>query len=103
MSGGIMSAYLIIQSNIKDQAKLEKFLKQAIPIYGLYNARILAVDNNADLLEGDCKYKRTAIVEFDDQDKLIAWYQSMEYQDIKALRIEALESTLTYVHGVNHL
>ena len=98
-----MSAYLIVQANIKDQALYEQFVKQVIPIYGMHNAKILAADDDAKLLEGECKYKRTVIVEFENSDKLRAWYHSIEHQGINELRHAAADATITYVHGVNHL
>ena len=98
-----MSAYLIVQANIKDKALHEKFVDILLPIYSSFNAKILAADSNTELLEGERQYQRTVIVEFESKEKLIAWYQSIEFQEIKELRSEAADITMTYVHAVDHL
>lgn len=98
-----MSAYLIVQVNIKDQALYEQFVKEVIPIYGMHNAKILAADNEAKLLEGESKYTRTVIVEFENSNSLKHWYHSVDHHGIKELRKAAADATLTYVHGASHL
>ena len=98
-----MSAYLIVHANIKDKALYEQFISEVIPIYGLFNAKILAADNDPKPLEGGYKYKRTVIVEFENSDMLSAWYHSIEHQGIQELRHAAADATITYVHGVDHL
>ena len=98
-----MSAYLIVQANIKNQTLYEEFISKVLPLYKNYNAKVLAADNDPKLLEGDYKFKRTVIIEFENSDALRAWSDSLHYKELLKLRRTAADSTITYVHGVNHL
>lgn len=98
-----MSAYLVVQANIKDKSLYEEFISKILPLYKNYNAKILAADNDPKLLEGDQQYKRTVIIEFENNNALRAWTESLQYKELSELRRTAADSNITYVHGVNHI
>lgn len=52
-----------------------------------FGGRYLVRGGDPKLLEGDHLQGRAVIIEFDSVDQAIAWYNSMEYQEILPLRL----------------
>ena len=98
-----MSAYLIVQANIKNKTLYEEFINKILPKYKEYNAKVLVADNDPKLLEGEGEYQRAVIVEFENSDVLKAWFNSLQDEGFLKLRRAAADSTIIYVDGVNRL
>ena len=99
-----MSAYLLVQVNIKNKTLYEEYINKVLPLYQVYNAKVLAADGDPRLIEGEYKYNRIVIIEFEDLETLKkAWAETLKREDMMTMRREASDSTISCIHGADHL
>ena len=70
-----------------DYAKVEG------PTVRAFGGKVLA-GGASQALEGDWQPDRLIIIEFESADKLKAWYNSPEYQEVLPLRLKASDSNI---------
>ena len=93
-----MAVIGVFQGTIQDRAKIDEYLGLAGPTIGTYGGKILAFDEDPDVIEGSISGKRTVILEFESKDAFNAWYNSPEYQKALPLRLEAAPGSLVLVN-----
>ena len=95
-----MSAFLIVDTNIKDPVIYEEYKKLAKPIAekfgGVYRARGGEIDLIEDTLWTPT---RVVIIEFSDSKSARAFVDSEEYAPVKPLRTENADCTLFILEG----
>ena len=96
----LMSAYLLADIDIADSAAYEEYRRQVPALVASHGGRYLVRGGATEVLEGDASPKRVVIMEFADLAHLKAFYDSAEYQPLKALRQRASRSSLLAVQGV---
>jgi uncharacterized protein (DUF1330 family) len=94
-----MSVYVVGQGRIEDQEKLDEYVQAALPTVMAGGAKVIAVDVNAEIVEGEPPGPRTVILEFESREAFRAWYDSPEYQAIVGLRLEAAPGHLIVAEG----
>ena len=67
--------------------------------------KILVVENNVragviEVIEGDWNSDRMTNIEFPDMNSLKAWYNSSEYENLKAMRHSVMTSNVIAVKGI---
>ena len=70
-------------------------------IFQRYKGKILSVDENIGVLEGDWPFTRTVLFEFSSKEDALNWYNSEEYQLLAKHRFSASESNIIIVSGVD--
>ncbi|MFQ5382321.1 MAG: DUF1330 domain-containing protein [Dehalococcoidia bacterium] len=95
-----MSVIVVAQGTLKDRKKIDAYLEKAGPTIGPHGGKILAFDENPDVVEGAIDNPRTVLLEFDSKDAFHAWYTSPEYQEALPLRLEAAPGSLILVQGL---
>ena len=95
-----MSAYIIVEVEIKDPVKYEGYKKLTPATLALYGGKFVARGGKAELLEGDKQPERIVILEFESVEKAKAWWNSPEYSEIKKIRYEAANSRMVVLEGV---
>ena len=80
------AAYMFIGIDIHDEAGMAKYVEGAPPILASYGGQILAVDNNAELLDGQYKRERMVLLGFPSLERARTFWKSPEYQPMKVLR-----------------
>ncbi|ASM51903.1 hypothetical protein PESP_b0325 [Pseudoalteromonas espejiana DSM 9414] len=89
-----MSAYFIFNHKVTDSNKLNnQYLPQSIETFNGFDMKILVVDQNIDVIEGDTKNDRTVVLKFKTREQALGWYNSDAYQKIVHLRHEATNGT----------
>jgi len=95
-----MAAYLIADVDVTDAAVFEQYRREVPATEERHGGRYLARGGATRVFEGDWEPHRLVIVEFTDMDALMGWYNSPEYNRLKAIRkrsaktrIIALEDT----------
>jgi uncharacterized protein (DUF1330 family) len=58
-------AYAIFTEDIRDEAGMNAYAQQAIPMIMQAGGRVIATDDAPELIEGSCHGKRTVVLEFD--------------------------------------
>ena len=95
-----MAHYLIAQIDIKDREKYAKYEAGFMEIFQRYKGKILSVDENIGVLEGDWPFTRTVLFFFSSKEDALNWYNSEEYQLLAKHRFSASESNIIIVSGV---
>jgi uncharacterized protein (DUF1330 family) len=85
-----MPAYIVVEHIITDAAKFEEYRTKVGPMMAKYGARYLTQGGSHKMPEGGhWTPERVAVIEFPDMNSLNTWYNSSEYQPLKALRKES--------------
>jgi uncharacterized protein (DUF1330 family) len=94
-----MSCYFIAQIDIEDADEYARYLDRYDQVFNRYAGRVLAVDDDVTVLEGEWPYGRSVVIEFPSEKDLLAWYQSPEYQAIATHRRSASIANIVSVKG----
>ena len=96
-----MPHYLIAQIDIKDREKYAKYEAGFMDIFLTYKGKILSVEENEHLLEGQWPFTRTVLIEFPSQEDALDWYNSIEYQVLVQHRFAASIANIVIISGLN--
>ena len=95
-----MSAFLIVDTEIKNPDKYEEYKKLAKPIAEKYGGTYRARGGEMDVRETDLwTPTRIIIIEFPDMESARAFVDSDEYAPVKPLRRDNANCTLFIVEG----
>ena len=95
-----MSAYLIANLTINDRDRYSQYEDAFMAVFETYNGKILAVDENQQVFEGDYDRTRTVLIEFPSTEDARAWYESEAYQAIAQHRWASSDAVLIMIAGV---
>jgi uncharacterized protein (DUF1330 family) len=96
-----MKAYAIVDIQILDTGKFEKYKQMAASSIAQYGGNYVVRGGKIEPLEGGWNPERLAIVEFPSVEQAKAWYDSMEYAPAKNIRKEASRTRFLIVEGVS--
>jgi uncharacterized protein (DUF1330 family) len=91
-------AYVILTESIHDQTAMDVYGRAAAPAIVESGGRILAVEPDPQLLEGEWN-GRTVVLEFDSVEAARAWYDSPTYQSARQIRLAAAETNAVILTG----
>jgi uncharacterized protein (DUF1330 family) len=92
-----MVAYVIYnQLEITDQVAVDEYRATVRPVMDKYGAKVLAVDTDAKVFEGEWSGLRTLVIEFPDMDAVERWHASPFLEK----RLAATRGNLIAVAGV---
>jgi uncharacterized protein (DUF1330 family) len=94
-----MAAYFIALINVHDRARYDRYLAGTSSLLERHSGRVLAVDTEPAVLEGDWPYGRTVLIEFPTRDHLDAWYRDPDYQEIAGHRRAASTADAAALRG----
>ena len=95
-----MAAYVIVQVNVKDPARYERYKGMAPPTIAKYGGKYLVRGGKTETLEGTWSPSRFVILEFPNMDRAREWWNCSEYAEAKALRHATAESEMLLVEGL---
>jgi uncharacterized protein (DUF1330 family) len=93
-----MSCYFIAQLSITDEKEYKKYLNGFDSIFSKYDGKVIAVEQNPIILEGDWDYSRLVIIQFSNEYEARRWYHSPEYQSILQHRLKASKGIVLLVN-----
>jgi uncharacterized protein (DUF1330 family) len=99
-AGASMSAYLIANLTINDRDRYSRYEDAFMAVFETYNGKILAVDENQEVFEGDYDCTRTVLIEFPSNEDAKAWYESEAYQEIAQHRWASSDAVLIMIAGL---
>ena len=94
-----MSVYAIAQGKIENRELLDQYVEKVILTIESHQGRIVAFDEEPEVVEGTNEHPRTVILEFPSMAAFQAWYDSPEYQEILPLRLKSTPGTLIVTKG----
>jgi uncharacterized protein (DUF1330 family) len=95
-----MAAYIIVQVDVKDPARYERYKSLVPPSFQKYGGRFVVRGGKTETLEGNWAPKRFVIVEFPSVEQAKAWWASPEYAEAKALRQATAETHMIVAEGL---
>ena len=96
-----MNAYLIVDTKIKDPEKYEEYKKLAKPIIESFGGQYLARGGELYTDQSDLwRPTRLVIISFESMKTAKRFLTSDVYKPVKAIRIQAAESTTLLVEGL---
>ena len=94
-----MAVYIVAQITITDRETYGKYEQGFMDVFNRYDGRLLSVDENAHVLEGDWSCTRTVLAEFPSKDIALAWYNCAEYQALAPFRHMGATSKIALLEG----
>ncbi|CAI7974623.1 MULTISPECIES: DUF1330 domain-containing protein [unclassified Parafrankia] len=91
--------YVILTEAIKDPEGMAAYSRLSGPSVAAAGAKVLAVDEDVQLLEGEWHGNRTVVLEFPSADEARAWYESDDYQRAKPVRQAAADCNAVLLSG----
>lgn len=95
-----MSAYIIVEVEVKDPIKYEDYKKLTPATLAVYGGKFIVRGGKGELLEGDKQPERIVILEFESVEKAKAWWNSPEYSEVKKLRHATANSRMIVIEGL---
>ena len=95
-----MSAYVVVQVEIKDPVRYADYRKMVPPSIEKYGGRFLVRGGKTQTLEGTWAPGRFVLVEFPSVEQAKAWWASPEYAEARALRWATAESQMIVAEGI---
>jgi uncharacterized protein (DUF1330 family) len=95
-----MTAYVIADIEVLDPAGYETYRQQVPATIAAYGGRYLARGGATEVLEGSWSPRRCVILEFPSMAQLKAWWDSPEYQPLRAIRERTTRSHLVATEGL---
>ena len=95
-----MTAYVVVQEDIKDEAMFDQYRKQVMPTISAHGGKFIVRGGKLTVLEGEWPMPRFVILEFPSRQAAETWYRSPEYQKILPLRLKSGTGNLVIVDGV---
>ncbi|MBB1488928.1 DUF1330 domain-containing protein [Oceanospirillum sediminis] len=87
-----MTCFVIVGVTPVDITKLLEYSARAEETLTAFNGRFIA-KGESDVMHGEPEHSMTAIIEFPDKEKAIAWYSSPSYQALIPLREQGMKSS----------
>ena len=94
-----MSAYVIGDIKVTDQATFERFRRQVTSVVEKFGGRFVARGGRLETLEGDWRPARLVIMEFPSFEQAKRWYHSEEFRTVKELRKKSAHTSVVLVQG----
>jgi uncharacterized protein (DUF1330 family) len=85
--------------DIHDPQRYEQYLAGFDEVFDKYNGKVIAVEDNPRILEGNWPAGRTVVIKFSDDSELRKWYDSNEYQTLAKRRKEASIANIAIITG----
>ncbi len=94
-----MPAFVVVEIEVTDPVKYEKYKQLAPPSIRKYGGRYLVRGGEVQVLEGKWSPKRFVILQFESFDQAKAWWNSPEYREAKLLRQASARTAMIWVPG----
>ena len=78
---------------------IDEYVAKVIPTIESHQGRIVAFDEEPEVVESPIEHSRTVILEFPSMTAFRAGYDSPEYQEILPLRLKSTRGTLIVAKG----
>jgi uncharacterized protein (DUF1330 family) len=96
-----MTVYVVAQLTIHDRTPYAEYEARFMEVFGQFDGRLLAVDEQPKVLEGEWKRTRNVLGSFPDAASFHAWWDSPAYRDIARHRFAGSEATILLVKGLD--
>ena len=95
-----MAAYVLVDIEVTDSGPYDDYRRQVPPVVEKFGGKYLVRGGNLETVEGDWTPRRLVVLEFPSVEKAKEFYDSEDYQPLKALRLSSTDSKMVLVEGV---
>lgn len=95
-----MAVYAVALIDIHDRDSYGRYENAFMEIFSKYQGKLLSVDESPTVLEGEWPWTRTVLLEFPDEEKLRAWYDSEAYQALAQHRFAGSQASIAVIKGL---
>lgn len=95
-----MTAYVIVDIQVKDPVRYEEYKQLAAPTVELYGGKYIARGGRTETLEGEWSPSRLVILQFEDIEQARTWLDSPEYAPARGIRHQTAISNMVVIEGV---
>ena len=95
----VKRAYLFIGIDIHDEKGMAEYIENAPKILDRIGAQVLAVDSDAELLDGQYKRQRMVLIAFPSLEVARTFWNSSEYKPLKELRERSSDQDAVLIEG----
>jgi uncharacterized protein (DUF1330 family) len=96
-----MTAYVIVETEVTDPERYERYKAASPAAIAAGGGRFLVRGGELAVLEGDWCPSRLVMLEFEDLEAAKRWYDSEIYQEARKLRAGAASFRAVVVQGVD--
>ena len=96
-----MPAYVVIETDIHDPERYERYKEASPGALAAGGGRFIARGGEIAVLEGNWHPKRLVLLEFESLEATRRFYVSREYEEAKALREGAADLNMVAVQGLD--
>jgi uncharacterized protein (DUF1330 family) len=91
--------YLYGDIEVTDPVEYEKYRPLVPATIAAFGGRYVVRGGEPEVVEGDNPSRRHVILEFESRERLLQWYHSPEYRDVKAIRVRSTRSNVVILSG----
>jgi uncharacterized protein (DUF1330 family) len=96
-----MPAYALFDNvDVRDPSGLEEYKRNVGAVVSRYGGRYVVLGGALKVVEGDWTPRFLVMIEFPSLEQATAWYDSPDYQALKALRLASVRSNGVLMGGV---
>ncbi|MBA9004173.1 DUF1330 domain-containing protein [Thermomonospora cellulosilytica] len=95
-----MTVYALAQISIHDRGRYDAYVARFMEVFVKYGGRLLAVDEQPEVIEGEWPYDKVILMSFQDREAFEAWAYSPEYQEISKDRVAATTGVVILAKGL---
>lgn len=96
-----MSAFFLFHNKqVRDAARLARYKEAVAPLVAAYGGRYRVLGGEPAVVEGDWRPSFLVVIEFPSVEQATAWYGSEAYEDLKAMRLSAVDSDGVLMTGL---
>lgn len=95
-----MSGYLIVDLEVTDGPKFEKYRELVPSIVEKYSGKYLVRGGDPETLEGNWSPGRIVVLEFESTQRAKEFLDSEEYGPVKQMRLESANTNMIIAEGV---
>ena len=95
-----MSAYIIVDVDVKDVQAFEPYKQPTAASVAQYGGKFIVRTSEYEVLEGKWHPKRVVVLEFPNLQTAKRWYESPEYRKVLPIRLQHAVSHMILVDGV---
>lgn len=95
-----MKAYCLFDNvHLKDVTKLDSYKERVGAVVQKFNGEYLVLGGKIRAIEGNWEPSTLVMIAFPDFETANAWYDSKEYRELKALRMEGVDCNAVIMEG----
>jgi uncharacterized protein (DUF1330 family) len=94
-----MSAYVIVQETINDEAVFAEYRNDVVATLEEFGGRFIVRGGPLTVTEGEWPHHRLVVIEFPSRQAAEGWYNSPAYQELLPLRLRSSVGNLVIVDG----